>query len=99
MFRCLGIGLFFLLSGCGSTTPVVVAPSLPPKIPYPPASLMVAPPEFIPMPEGPITDDEALDIATQNNLNHRLIYLRLLRMQEWVRSLHNDSSVDTPEDQ
>ena len=73
-----------ILSGCGSTTPVMVS------YPQPPAALMEPPREYRPIPDGTSLRD-ALPIIVKNNDAgvHNAAHLEML--QEWVREVGSNN--------
>ena len=81
MSKVLPLLLFVtILSGCGSTTPVLVL------YPQPPAALMDPPRAYQPIPEG-VSLRDALPIIVKNN-DAGLYNARHLEMlQDWVRAV------------
>lgn len=75
-----------LLLGCAHTTQVGPAEVGCPAPRSAPSWSMTQPPGFEPMPEKS-TDAQQLQVAAQNNLNHRKTHDMLLRLQEWARGV------------
>lgn len=73
----------FLLSGCGSTTVREVAVCPKPFKPDP--RLMEAPTEFEPLPEGSLSEAQALDTVTNNNLSGEYARQVLKELQRAIR--------------
>ena len=74
------LAIAMILTGCGSTTPVMA------PYPQPPAALMEPPREYLPIPNGTSLRD-ALPIIVKNNDAGLFNAGHLQQLQEWVREV------------